>query len=94
FIWRDCIPLYAEKLQKLEPFHNYYFDKFDGAIQEAINWGLLSDIPSNPWAGEERLLQIQPVFPFFLKAKLAELDAATREALQEGFKNHYIDLAG
>lgn len=40
-----------------------------------------------------QLLQIQPVFPFFLKAKLAESDAATREALREGFKNHYIGLA-
>ncbi|WP_306296883.1 tetratricopeptide repeat protein [Nostoc sp. TCL26-01] len=95
FIWRDCIPLYANELQKLEPFQHYDFDKFDGAIQEAINWGLLSDISSNPSPerGEERLLQIQPVFPFFLKAKLAELDAATREALWEGFKNHYIGLA-
>ncbi len=89
FIDRSDIPNYAEELQKLEPFQDYDFDKFDGAIQEAINWGLLSlineDIP--------QLLQIQPVFPFFLKAKLAELDAATSEALQEGFKNHYIGLA-
>ncbi|MBD2214034.1 tetratricopeptide repeat protein [Nostoc linckia FACHB-104] len=89
FIDKSDIPNYAKKLQKLEPFHDYDFDKFDGAIQEAINWGLLSLI------NEEipQLLQIQPVFPFFLKAKLAELDAATREALREGFKNHYIGLA-
>ncbi len=96
FILRNGIPSYAKQLQKLEPFQDYDFDKFDGAIQEAINWGLLSDISSNPSPvrrGEEKLLQIQPVFPFFLKAKLAELDAATREALQEGFKNHYIGLA-
>ncbi|MFN6485624.1 tetratricopeptide repeat protein [Nostoc sp. DedQUE02] len=89
FIDRSDIPNYAKQLQKLEPFHDYDFDGFNRAIQEAINWGLLSlineDIP--------RLLQIQPVFPFFLKAKLAELDAATREALREGFKNHYIGLA-
>ncbi|MFN6495632.1 MAG: tetratricopeptide repeat protein [Nostoc sp. DedQUE01] len=96
FIWRDLISNYAEELQKLEPFQDYDFDGFDGAIQEAINWGLLSDISSNPSPariGEERLLQIQPVFPFFLKAKLAELDAAIREALREGFKNYYIGLA-
>ncbi|WP_334909342.1 tetratricopeptide repeat protein, partial [Nostoc sp.] len=96
FIDRSYIPNYAKELQKLEPFKDYDFDKFDGAIQEAINWGLLSDISSNPSParrGEERLLQIQPVFPFFLKAKLAELDAATREALREGFINHYIGLA-
>ncbi|KST70171.1 tetratricopeptide repeat protein [Mastigocoleus testarum] len=93
FILRLSIPDYAKELQKLEPFENYNFDKFDEAIQEAINWGLLSDIPSTPFTGEEKLLQIQPVFPFFLKAKLAQIDGATHEALQEGFKNHYRVLA-
>nr|MDZ8020665.1 tetratricopeptide repeat protein [Nostoc sp. SerVER01] len=89
FIDRSDIPNYANELQKIEQFQNDDFDKFDEAIQEAINWGLLSlineDIP--------QLLQIQPVFPFFLKAKLAESDAATRAALREGFKNHYIGLS-
>ncbi|MBD2614558.1 tetratricopeptide repeat protein [Nostoc punctiforme FACHB-252] len=89
FIDRSDIPNYAKELQKIEQFQNDDFDKFDEAIQEAINWGLLSlineDIP--------QLLQIQPVFPFFLKAKLAESDAATRAALREGFKNHYIGLS-
>jgi tetratricopeptide (TPR) repeat protein len=97
FIFRDMIPNYVDKLQKLEPFQDYDFDGFDAAIQEAINWGLLSDISSDSSSGkkgEERLLQIQPVFPFFLKAKLAELEPATREALREGFKNNYIGLAG
>jgi tetratricopeptide (TPR) repeat protein len=40
------------------------------------------------------LLTIQPVFPYFLKTKLGTLDESTREALQEGFKNHYQGLAG
>lgn len=95
FILRDAISNYAKQLQKLEPFKDYNFDKFDEAIQEAINWGLLSDISSDASGqrGGERLLQIQPIFPFFLKAKLALLDASTKEALQEGFKNHYIFLA-
>ena len=96
FIDRSVIPDYAKELQKLEPFGDYNFDKFDAAIQEAINWGLLSDINADAFGnrGEERLLQIQPIFPFFLKTKLASLDAATRDALQEGFKNHYLGLAG
>ena len=89
FIYRHCIPNYADELQNLEPFQDYDFDNFNGAIQEAINWGLSSviyeEIPD--------LLQIQPIFPFFLRTKLAELDAATREALWEGFKNHYRVLA-
>jgi CHAT domain/NB-ARC domain len=96
FIDRSDIPNYARELQKLEPFHDYNFDKFDEAIQEAINWGLLSDIFPNSSPkkkGEESLLQIQPIFPFFLKTKLAEIDVAISAALQEAFKNHYLGLA-
>ena len=82
--------LYGQQLQQLAPFQDYPFEKFDGAIQEAVDWGLLSPIAEEM----PRLLNIQPVFPYFLQTKLAELDAATREALQEGFKNHYQGLAG
>jgi tetratricopeptide (TPR) repeat protein len=101
FIERNAISNYAEQLQKLEPFKDYAFDKFDAAIQEAIDWGLLSGIDLSPSPSptrrgeqEERLLTIQPVFPYFLKTKLGTLDESTREALQEGFKNHYQGLAG
>jgi tetratricopeptide (TPR) repeat protein len=100
FIDRDDIPKYVEELQKLEPFRDYRFEKFDGAIQDAINWGLLSNLspsPSPPRRGgqdEEILLTIQPVFPYFLRTKLGTLNEVTREALQEGFKNHYLGLAG
>ena len=88
FIFRDYLPNYAEQLRKLEPFQDYDFSLFDGAIQEALHWGLLE-----PMDEEQRLLTIQPVFPYFLKTKLNELDTATREALQAGFKNHYQGLA-
>ncbi|MBD2443982.1 tetratricopeptide repeat protein [Dolichospermum sp. FACHB-1091] len=88
FIFRDIIRNYINELQKLEPFQNYQFDKFDDAIKEAINWGLLS-----PMDNDSPLLTIQPVFPYFLKTKLATVDAATCEALQTGFKNHYLGLA-
>jgi tetratricopeptide (TPR) repeat protein len=112
FIHRGGIPNYVEELQKLEPFRDYRFEKFDEAIQEAINWGLLSALTPNPsqpspqpsasgrgsesrgGQDEEILLTIQPVFPYFLRTKLNELDDATREALREGFKNHYLGLAG
>ena len=89
FIDRSDIPNYAQQLQKLEPLQGYNFADFDTAIQEAIHWGLLE-----PMDEENRLLTIQPVFPYFLKTKLNGLDAATREAIGEGFKNHYLGLAG
>ncbi|MGB3419312.1 MAG: tetratricopeptide repeat protein [Dolichospermum sp.] len=88
FIFREKMPDYIKELQKLESFQNYQFDKFDDAIKEAINWGLLSPMDKDsPW------LTIQPVFPYFLKTKLATVDAPTCEALQTGFKNHYLGLA-
>jgi nucleoside-triphosphatase THEP1 len=88
FIDRRYIDNYINQLQELEPFQDYQFDKFDDAIQEAINWGLLSPMDKDlPW------LTIQPVFPYFLKTKLATVDAVTCEALQTGFKNHYLGLA-
>ena len=87
FIFNPGISYYAEKLQKLEPFKDYPFDKFDFAIEEAVNWGLLSPNPDSA-----QLLSIQPIFPYFLKAKLNKLDEETREALEEGFKNYYVEL--
>ena len=89
FIYRNGISKYAEQLQKLEPFQDYDFANFDAAIQEAINWGLLEGMDES-----NRHLTIQPIFPYFLKTKLASLDEATRKALQEGFKNHYQGMAG
>ena len=88
FIHRALIPIYANELQKLEPFQDYDFANFDAAIQEAINWGLLEGRNE-----ANQLLTIQPIFPYFLKIKLASLDEETRKALQEGFKNHYQPLA-
>jgi tetratricopeptide (TPR) repeat protein len=89
FIYRNGIANYVEELQKLEPFQDYDFAGFDGAIQEAINWGLLEGMDEN-----NRRLTIQPIFPYFLKTKAATLEEATGRALQEGFKNHYQGLAG
>ncbi|MEG3438506.1 CHAT domain-containing protein, partial [Pannus brasiliensis CCIBt3594] len=88
FIDRSDIPNYAQQLQKLEPLQGFDFTDFDTAIQEAIDRGLLKPIEE-----ESPLLTIQPVFPYFLKIKLNALDPAMREAIQEGFKNHYQVLA-
>ncbi|MEA5477281.1 tetratricopeptide repeat protein [Pseudanabaena galeata UHCC 0370] len=88
FINRDQIPNYTKELQKLEPFQDYDFANFDAAIQEAIHWGLLEGMDE-----ANRLLTMQPIFPYFLKSKLASLDEATDKALQEGFKKLYQDLA-
>jgi hypothetical protein len=90
FIDRSDLGNYGAELQKLEPFRDYPFEQFDAAVGEAIAWGLLAPM----FEDEPRLLSIQPVFPYFLKTKLAQQDAPTREALRTGFKQHYLSLAG
>ena len=65
-------------------------EQLAGAVQEAVDWGLLSPIsPEMP-----RLLSIQPTLPFFLRSKLAGWEEAEREGLRSAFKQHYIGLAG
>lgn len=86
---RYFIPFYIDELEKLEPFKDYAFDKFNVAIQEAINWGLLSPLDSE----HHDILTIQPIFTYFLNTKLEATDDAIREALREGFKNHYLGVA-
>jgi tetratricopeptide (TPR) repeat protein len=88
FIYRGGIPLYAEELKKLEPFKDYDFAGFDDAIQEAINWGLLSPIDDS----NDILLSIQPVFPYFLQIRLNESAKEIQSGLRSGFKNYYHGL--
>ena len=90
FINRADLANYAQQLQQLEPFADWEFDGFDEAVNEAMRWGLLSPY----FEGDDgRLLRIQPVFPYFLRAKLAAVDEAVREGLATGFKAHYQGLA-
>ncbi|MGB3516194.1 MAG: tetratricopeptide repeat protein, partial [Elainellaceae cyanobacterium] len=90
FIDRTDLENYGKQLKQREPFQSYDFTQFDAAIQEAIQWGLLSPMDAN----NPRLLTIQPIFPYFLRTKLNTLDTATRDALYDGFKAHYQGLAG
>ncbi|MEA5447148.1 tetratricopeptide repeat protein [Leptolyngbya sp. CCNP1308] len=90
FIDRANLENYGKHLSQREPFRDYDTSQFDAAIQEAIQWGLLSPMDAN----NPRLLTIQPIFPYFLRTKLNTLDAATRDALYDGFRAHYQVLAG
>ncbi len=89
FIWRDGLEIYGKQLQQLVPFKEYDFEQFDEAVQEAIQWGLLSPMDAyNP-----SFLNIQPIFPYFLRMKLRGMESAVYSALYEGFKKHYLDLS-
>ena len=89
FIDRADLANYAKQLQQLEPFADWAFDKFEDAVDEAMRWGLLSPYSER----NDEQLRIQPVFPYFLKAKLATMDEAVPEGLVTGFKEHYKELA-
>jgi tetratricopeptide (TPR) repeat protein len=89
FIAQNTLKHYADELAKLEPFQDYDLEQLETAVNEAVNWGLLSPISQDL----TQLLTIQPVLPYFLNTKLKEIDQETKEALQEGFKNHYQALA-
>jgi tetratricopeptide (TPR) repeat protein len=90
FIDRQFIPLYVAKLQEQETLQSFDLVNLDAALQEAIQWGLLSPISTE----YSNLLTIQPVFPYFLKTKLDATDSPTRLAIERAFREYYRSLAG
>jgi tetratricopeptide (TPR) repeat protein len=90
FVVRNALGNYVEQLQAAgDAFGDLTLEALDGAVGEAIAWGLLMPMSvDNP-----NFLTIQPVFPYFLRTKLAQEDGAFCEALRLGFKNHYEGLA-
>ena len=91
FINRDDLKNYAQHLQATgSEFADLTIEALESAVGEAIDLGLLAPMS----ADNPNLLTIQPVFPYFLKTKLAQSSAEFRSALRLGFKNHYEGLAG
>ena len=89
FLDRRNLPQYVAQLQPLEPWQDVTLEPLQAALQEAVNWGLLApDDRERP-----DLLTLQPVFPFFLKTRLAQAPEATRTALETAFCQHYRALA-
>jgi len=91
FTFRPTLKNYAQHLQATgSEFADLTIEALDSAVGEAIDLGLLAPMSvDNP-----NFLTIQPVFPYFLKTKLAQSSAGFQEALRLGFKNHYEGLAG
>ena len=53
-----------------------------------MNWGLLSPDPNIP-----RFLRLQPIFPYFLRNRLYELEQReVRSAVETAFREHYDQL--
>ncbi|MEN8445786.1 MAG: CHAT domain-containing protein, partial [Cyanobacteria bacterium J06555_13] len=89
FINRAGLETYRQNLESLVPLQEYSFRGLNSAITEAIQWGLMSSMSTD----QPDLLNIQPVFPYFLRTKVLELDVITRSAIYGGFATHYQSVA-
>ncbi|MCP4105041.1 MAG: tetratricopeptide repeat protein [Desulfobacteraceae bacterium] len=78
---------YIEKLKTQPALPHLPFDSWQNVLQEAANWGLVFPHPEIP-----DFLQLQPVFPYFLKTRLNNSEQAEiRCAVETAFREHYDD---
>ncbi len=89
FIFRPSLTIYIKNLQELNLFSDYNFSEIDSAIDEAINWGMLSPMDDE----NQEVLVMQPNFPYFLNTKLHDKDIVFNEVLQQAFKSYYSSLS-
>jgi tetratricopeptide (TPR) repeat protein len=84
------LPEYTEQLRKFPTFEDWPFQLWEEVIQETVNWGLME-----PLGQGIPIMNLQPVFPFFLRVKLQQtLDETGREHLNQAFMAHYNGVAG
>jgi tetratricopeptide (TPR) repeat protein len=62
------LPQYTEQLKAEAALAHLPFDGWQAVLQEAANWGLISQDPRSP-----RFLRLQPTFPYFLRSRLEAL---------------------
>ncbi|MBF0376533.1 MAG: tetratricopeptide repeat protein [Desulfamplus sp.] len=87
-VWQKLLPEYFKLLQQQPALSGIPFERASEVIQTAQNWGLVSPhaIPG--------FLTLQPIFPYFLKTRLAVLDNPDfKTAVETAFRQHY-DLIG
>ena len=60
---------YTKHLRQQPVLAALQFERWPEVLQEAVNWGLLSPYPNIP-----RFLRLQPIFPYFLRNRLYELE--------------------
>ena len=81
---------YTEKLKDQPALAELPFNRWQEVLQEAANWGLLT-----PHAEVSGFVELQPIFPYFLRARLQSDDQTpVREAVETAFREHYDGLCG
>jgi tetratricopeptide (TPR) repeat protein len=83
---------YFDELKKTSTFKNYPFDSINEVVKEAVQNGFMQEaVPG----GQVSIMTLQPVFTYFLKNKLNQLeDSSTALDLDTAFINYYNGLAG
>ena len=79
---------YTKHLRQQPVLAALQFERWPEVLQEAVNWGLLSPYPNIP-----RFLRLQPIFPYFLRNRLYELEQReVRSAVETAFREHFDQL--
>jgi len=83
------LPQYTEQLKQFPSFKDYPFELWESVISETVNWGLME-----PLSFDMPIMNLQPVFPYFLQIKLEEsFNETQKEELKQAFMNHYNGVA-
>lgn len=85
----DWLQDYFDELAKHAQFKNYHFDKLSIVVQEAVRNGFMQkiDIGLNI-----KMVQIQPVFTFFVRNKLKENGKLFKILLNNAYTTYYLSL--
>ena len=90
-IWQDMLEgNYTDALKQQPALKDLPFERWPEVIQQATNWGLV-----HPDAQVPQFLRMQPILPYFLRARLATPEQqTTRTAIETAFREHYTSLSG
>jgi tetratricopeptide (TPR) repeat protein len=84
----DILSNYTAHLRQQPPLAQLPFERWPEVLQEAADWGLVGPHPQVPV-----YLRLQPILPYFLRARLAgPEEAKVRQAIETAFRLHYDDF--
>jgi tetratricopeptide (TPR) repeat protein len=86
-IYTPMLQAYAAELQKQPELSGLPFDLWPQVLQEAANWGLLTehDMPG--------FMRVQPTLPYFLRTRL-QTQESLRSAIETAFRELYAGFSG
>ncbi|MEZ5401886.1 MAG: tetratricopeptide repeat protein [Bryobacteraceae bacterium] len=83
-VFAPMLPQYVERLRKQPALAGLPWERMEEVIREAEQWGLVR-------RGDGGFLELQPVFPYFLRTRA---DGGQRQAIEAAFRDYYEGVAG